>query len=172
MWYVIQTLGGKEKETADMIRKCIPSCYIEDCFVAKRERMKKFHGSWYKIEETLFRGYLFVITGQPEKLYQRLKNIPRLTKILGREENYFIPLRKNEKRLLQSIGDKEHRTSISKVAIEEGKQVQVIDGPLKKYVGNVVKVNLHKREVVVEVTFMGRPVELKMGIEMVYRAEN
>ena len=113
-----------------------------------------------------------MITGQPEKLYQRLKNIPRLTKILGREENYFIPLRENEKRLLQSIGDKEHRTSISKVAIEEGKQVQVIDGPLKEYVGNVVKVNLHKREVVVEVTFMGRPVELKMGIEMVYRAEN
>ena len=38
---------------------------------------------------------------------------------------------------------------------------------IKDYVGNIVKVNLHKREVVVRVEFMGKSVELFMGMEMV-----
>ena len=51
--------------------------------------------------------------------------------------------------------------------VREGNQIQVIDGPLKGYVGNIVKINLHKREVIVRVEFMERRMELKMGIEMV-----
>ena len=38
---------------------------------------------------------------------------------------------------------------------------------MKDYVGAVVKVDLHKREAVVKVEFMGREMELKMGIEMI-----
>lgn len=166
MWYVIQTLGGGEERTADMIRKCVPSYYIDDCFVPKRERMKKFHGSWNKVEEVLFQGYVFVISKQPEELYRSLKKIPKLTKLLGKEENYFLPLREEEERMVLELGDKNHKTHISRIRIEEGKKIRVIDGPLQGYVGNVVKLNLHKREVVVRVRFMGRTMELKMGIDM------
>lgn len=67
MWYVIQTLGGEEEQTADMIRKMIPSSCLEECFVPKRERMKKFHGVWNKVEEILFHGYVFVVTEQPKE---------------------------------------------------------------------------------------------------------
>ena len=56
---------------------------------------------------------------------------------------------------------------VSKVKIEEGKKIRVLEGPLRDYVGDVVKVNLHKREVVIRVTFMGREMELKLGVEMV-----
>ena len=167
MWYVIQTLGGEEERTADMIRKLIPSYYIEDCFIPRRERMKKFHGHWNKMEDILFHGYVFVISEHPEELYQSLRHIPKLTKILGREEGCFVSLNEEEKKLVQGIGGSEHKTPISKIELEEGKIVQVIDGPLKEYVGNVVRVNLHKREVAVRVVFMGRDLELKMGIEMV-----
>lgn len=167
MWYVIQTLGGEEEKTADMIRKCISSCYIEDCFVPKRERMKKFHGCWNKVEETLFHGYVFVISEQPEEVYQKLKQIPKLTQILGREGNYFIPLNEEEKNLVRTIGNEKHKTLISKIEIEEGRLVRVFEGPLKDYIGSVVKVNLHKREALVEIAFMGRTLELKMGVEMV-----
>ncbi len=166
MWYVIQTLGGEEERTADMIKKRVPSYYIEDCFIPKRERMKKFHGCWNKVEEILFHGYVFVVSQQPEGLYRELQQVPRLTKILGREKDYFIALNEEEKQLVQGIGDKEHRTPLSKIAVTEGNMVRVIDGPLKDYVGNVVKINLHKREVAVKVTFMGRELELFMGVEM------
>ena len=68
MWYVIQTFGGQEEETADMIRNVISSIYIEECFVPKRERMKKFQGCWHMVEEILFPGYVFGITDRPGEL--------------------------------------------------------------------------------------------------------
>lgn len=169
MWYVIQTLSGKEEETANMIRKTVSSYYIEECFVPKRERLKKFHGIWHKEEEILFQGYVFTVSKRPKELYQELKYIPRLTKILGKEGQYFYSLSEKDERIVRGIGDKMHKTSLSKIEVEEGKKIQVIEGPLKDYVGDMVKVNLHKREVVVRVEFMGRTMELKMGIEMVKR---
>lgn len=164
---MIQTLSGKEEETADMIRKTVSSSCIEECFVSKRERLKKFHGYWNKEDEILFRGYVFTISRRPEELYQQLKHIPRLTKILGREGQYFFSLNQEEQKLIKRIGDEKHKTLISKVKVEVDKQIWVIDGPLKGYERNIVKLNLHKREAVVLVKFMGREIDLKMGIEMV-----
>lgn len=171
MWYVIQTLGGKEEETADMIRKMISSYYMEECFVPKRERMKKFHGSWNKVEEVLFHGYVFVVSKRPEELYEELKQIPRLTKVLGREDQYFFSLSEDDERFVREIGNEDYKTTISQIELAEGKQIRVIEGPLKGFVGDVVKVNLHKKEVVVRVIFMEREMELKMGIEMARMAE-
>ncbi len=171
MWYVIQTLGGKEEETADMIRRTVSSYYMEECFIPKRERMKKFRGAWNKVEEILFHGYVFVDSARPEELYGELKKIYRLTKVLGREGMYFFHLNKAEERLVRGIGDEDHKTSMSKIEIDKGKRIRVIEGPLKDYVGDVVKVNLHKREVVVRVEFMGKLVELFMGVELVGQGE-
>ena len=167
MWYVIQTLGGKEEETADMIRKMVSSNYMEECFIPKRERMKKFHGSWNKVEEILFHGYVFVVSEKPEKLYQKLKQVPRLTKLLGREKDYFFPLNIQERNVIREIGNKEHITSISKVMIDKNKKVYILDGPLKNYMGNTIKVDLHRREIVIQLEFIGRTVKLHMGIEIV-----
>lgn len=166
MWYVIQTLGGKEEETANMIRKTVSSCCIEECFIPKRERMKKFHGTWNREEEILFKGYVFIVSGRPEELYQELKRIPRMTKVLGREEEYFFALNQEEEELVKGIGDEKHKTTISLIEVEEGKQIHVIEGPLKGYIGNVEKINLHKREAVVRVEFMGKKMALRMGIRM------
>lgn len=167
MWYVIQTFGGEEEKTAEMIRCQISPYYIEECFIPKRERMKKFCGTWNKVEEILFQGYVFADSCRPEGLYQELRKIPRLTKVLGREAAYFFPLSEMEERLIREIGDENHKTGVSKVVVDAKKKIQVIEGPLKNYVGDVVKVNLHKREVVVQVEFMGKLVELFMGVEMV-----
>lgn len=167
MWYVIQTLGGKEEGTVDMIRKKVSSYYMEECFVPKKERMKKFYGSWHKVEDILFPGYVFAVTDRPDKLYEELKRIPRLTKVLGREEQYFTSLNEREVKLVRELGNQEHRTEISKVQVCEGKRIRVVEGPLKNYVGNIAKVNLHKKEVLVQVDFMGRERKLYLGIEMV-----
>ena len=167
MWYTIQTLGGQEEKTVDMIRKMVSPDLIEECFVPKRERLKKYRGSWNKVEEVLFQGYAFVISNRPKELYEEMKQVPRLTKVLGRETDYFIPLDKKEMNFVGSIGNTEHKTVLSKVVIGEKKDIQVIDGPLKGYIGNIVKINLHKREVIIEVEFMRRRLRLRMGSEMV-----
>lgn len=64
------------------------------------------------------------------------------------------------------FGNDEHKAVISKVVIEEGKRVGIIKGQLKVYKEDVVRMNLHKREAVVQVRFMGKPAEMKLGIEI------
>lgn len=167
MWYVIQTFSGEEEKTAHVIRKMVSPNLVKECFVPKRERVKKFHGSWNKVEEVLFQGYAFVDSERAEELYEELKQVPRLTKVLGREKDFFYPLGEMEENLVRRIGDENHKTSLSRVAVKEDKMIQVIDGPLKGYAGDMVEVNLHKREVTVRVEFMGRDLELKMGVEMI-----
>lgn len=167
MWYVIQTLGGTETRTADMIQKLASQNCLVECFVPKRERLKKFHGCWNKVEDVLFRGYVFAVSERPEELYEELKRIPALTRVLGREEGWFVGLGQQEENFVRGIGDEKHKTYISKITIQEGKKIRVVDGPLKDYEGAVVKVDLHRKEATVKVEFMGRKLDLKMGIEIV-----
>ena len=171
MWYVIQTLGGEEERTAGMIRKMVSSYSIEDCFVPKRERLRKFCGCWNRVEEVLFPGYVFVEAHNPGGLYEELRQIPRLTSLLGREDGWFLALNQKEEELVRGIGDEKHKTSLSKVVVDQDKRIRVADGPLKDYAGDVVKVDLHRREVTVRVEFMGRKMDLKMGIEMTDRGQ-
>lgn len=48
-----------------------------------------------------------------------------------------------------------------------GRNIVVLNGPLKGHEGCVVRYNLHKREVTVRLPFMGRETEVRMGIEIV-----
>ncbi len=167
MWYVIQTLSGEEDRTAGMIKKMVSPEFVKECFVPKRERVKKFQGYWNKVEEVLFRGYAFVVSERPKELYEELKRIPALTKVLGREGDSFMALDEKEESMVKELGNKDHKTLLSRIKVGEQRTIRIIDGPLKNYEGNIVKVNLHRREAVVQVDFMGRAVELYMGIEMV-----
>lgn len=167
MWYVIQVQGGQEEKTAELIRRQVAPSVMEECFIPKKERMKKLRGSWKKLEEVLFPGYVFAVAKEPEELHRQLKQITKMTKILQDGTCYFLPLSEEEEKIIKNIGDNYHMTKLSQIKVEEGKKVTILDGPLKEQEGNIVKVDLHRREVIVRVPFMGRLVDLKLGIEMV-----
>lgn len=186
MWYVIQVQGGQEEKTAELIRSQVSAHVMEECFIPKKERVKKFRGRWQRVEEILFPGYVFTATNKPEELFLELKNVLRLTKILQDGAFYFIPLSGEEEKLIQSIGDNCHITRISRVQVkkkiepaakkevvfnnrmlESGREIMIIDGPLKNQEGRIVKYNLHKREATVKLRFMGTEMELRLAIELV-----
>lgn len=48
-----------------------------------------------------------------------------------------------------------------------GRNIVVLNGPLKGHEGCIVRYNLHKREVTVRLPFMGRETEIRMGLEIV-----
>ena len=53
MWYVIQVQGGQEEKTAELIKKQLTLCddSLRECFIPKKERVKKFKGRWQQVEE-------------------------------------------------------------------------------------------------------------------------
>lgn len=181
MWYVIQVQGGQEEKTAELIKKQLTLCddSLRECFIPKKERVKKFKGRWQQVEELLFPGYVFADSGNAEELYRRLKQVGRLTKVLQDGNFLFLSLSEAEELWIKKIGDLRHVTKMSKVdivagvpigkvdGIDTGKNVIVREGPLKGLEGHVTKVNLHKREVTIRMPFAGRLVDVKLGIEVV-----
>ena len=181
MWYVIQVQGGQEEKTAELIKKQLTLCddSLRECFIPKKERVKKFKGRWQQVEELLFPGYVFADSGNAEELYRRLKQVGRLTKVLQDGNFLFLSLSEDEEQRIKAIGDCRHVTRVSKVqvvggeysgkvdGIDRGKKVVVREGPLKGLEGYVTKGDLHKREVTVQMPFAGRMVDVKLGIELV-----
>ena len=100
-----------------------------------------------------------------------MKNVPKLTKLLGDNEGSFIPLKEKEVYFIQRWGGNDHVANISKVIIEKGNKVRILEGNLKDYEGEIIKVNLHKRIAVVRTTFMGSTTDVHMGIEILQKEE-
>ncbi|MCI6677330.1 MAG: antiterminator LoaP [Clostridiales bacterium] len=171
MWYVIQVKSGQESLTCQLIRTIITNGELIDCFFPQRERMRKINGAWGVIKEKLFPGYVFVVTDNPEEIFLKLKSVPKLTKLLGDNQGTFIPLQEKEIYFIQRWGGNDHVASISKVMIEKGNKVKILEGNLKDYEGEIVKVNLHKRIAVVRTTFMGSTTDVHMGIEILQKQE-
>lgn len=113
----------------------------------------------------MFPGYIFLVTGRVEELFYRLKEVPELTKILG-DGREFIPIKDEEKALLQQMGNEEHVTEMS-VGYLTGKQVVILSGPMKGMDGKIKKIDRHKRMAVLEVGMFGRWVDVRVGVEIV-----
>ena len=168
----MQVASGQESRTVFLVEKMVSKEIVESCFVPVRRLRKKFHGAWHEVTEKLFPGYVFIISGQPQLLYEELKQIPALTKLLGRCEEYFTPLSEKDVRMLEKlqngIGDgRKIEVEISKIAVEEGNRIRILSGPLMELEGQVRMVNLHKRIAAVEVEFMGNTSSVHLGVEMV-----
>ena len=68
-WYAVQVTTGKEEETSYVCRKLVPEETLQECFIPRGERMRRYEGAWHKEERPLFPGYLFFITDQVEAQY-------------------------------------------------------------------------------------------------------
>lgn len=96
MWYVLQTMTGREEALVEMVRKTVPSSLYEDCFIAYYERVwRKQQQSIVHIER-LFPGYMLIITDKPDEVFLELKHIPAMVKLLSDGDFGFVPLRREE----------------------------------------------------------------------------
>lgn len=185
MWYVMQVVSGKERNTALLVERVLPKGILERCFIPMRRRKKKYQGIWQEVTEKLFPGYVFLISGEPRLLYDELKRITALTKLLGSCEEYFTPLSESDVQLLLKLQDISNApegqenvqkgqdlchmwsAGISKVSIGDDKTIKILSGPLKNLEGQIKKLNLHKRIAAVETEFMGNRSLIHLGIEIV-----
>lgn len=166
-WYAVQVKTGKEQETANLCREIVDQAILVDSFIPRYERMKRYQGEWHKELLPMFPGYIFLVTERVGELFYQLKAVPELTKILG-DGREFIPIKDEEKDLLQKLGNEKHVTEMS-VGYLVGEQVVILSGPMKGMEGKIKKLDRHKRVAVLEVGMFGRWVDVKVGVEIVER---
>ena len=153
MWYVIQIMTGKEEMMREMITRNLPSKMYEDCFYIRRERIWRLNGEKVCHVETMFPGYLFVTTEDPEAIYWKLREIPGLTKLLRTEESQFLSVSPEEQDFLEDLIDK-----------DEEKKILSAKGPLRKYVKQIVKKKIRLCYVMIEKELFGQKRKILIGI--------
>lgn len=112
MWYVIQTMTGKEEELVAGIHAVLAGSGYQDCFVIKAEWLKRLGGRWRLQVCPLFPGYVFMETNDPERIFLDLKQVPKFSRILGSGAFEFTAVEEEEKRLLERLcgmGDEKER---------------------------------------------------------------
>lgn len=172
MWYTLQVKKGQEEYFCQMIQEKInkksKNTLIQECFFLQRERMKKFGGSFHKVQEIVFSPYIFVHTNQEKEVNQLFKQTPELNELLypKRDNSYFTPLQKEEVDFILCWGDETHLLKLSVIRVNEDKTVEIIDGGLKKYKKELVKLDLHRRTAIIQTQFLGEKREIHLGFQI------
>lgn len=167
-WYVIQVRTGTEDKIVNACDLLIAKECLEECFIPRYTRVKKICGFWIEVEEILFPGYVFMISNDVAMLFQELKRIPDLTKMLGKCDNEVYPLNEDEVVFLKSFGKEEHVVDMS-VGYIEGDKIRVTSGPMMGKEGLIKKVDRHKRLAFIEVEFFGKITSAKVGLEIIQK---
>lgn len=166
-WYVIQVRTGKEEWVNTCCKLLLQgdSC-LQKCFIPYSKRLKKCKGEWIEKTEILFPGYVFMISEDPTRLYQELKRVPDLTKMLGKDKKEIFSLPEDEVAFLKSFGEEEQIVGVS-VGCIEGDQIIVEKGPLKGKEGLIRRIDRHKRIAEIEIEFLGEKRKAKVGLEII-----
>lgn len=172
MYYVVQVKTGKEEKTIEAIKKQLGSNLDSfDVFAPYKKSLRKYKGVNKEVIERCFPGYVFVETDCPKDLFFNLFWVPEFTKLLGREglTYNFVPLNDDEARVIDILYSRNSNriTEISDIVVNEGQIVRVVDGPLEGLLTKIKKVNLHKRNVIVEYMLCGRLVSSVLSINII-----
>lgn len=167
MWYVIQVRTGAEESVRRQCGNIFNKDVMEHCFIPRYEEKKKYQGSWHVRQRALFPGYVFIVSGRLELLFEGLKKVSGLTKLIGTGKE-IVPLKEEEIELLKKIGADEKAVGISTGVIENG-TVTITEGPLKGMEGCIRKIDRHKRKVWLQIEMFGRITEMEAGLEIIMK---
>ena len=174
---VIRTMSGKESELELFVRSRIGPEIAQDVFIPKKQINKKNDGKWKTVTERMFPGYVFIRTQDPESLFYELKDLkgfPSVRKLMGDMEMRYRTLNPEEEDFIDRLGGKrkDHTFNLSRIVIENGGReykpgdsVKVIDGDLKDYEAELVRIDLHRRKAIIRTPFMGGAITT-VGIEL------
>lgn len=106
-----------------------------------------------------------MITDFLEELYESLKSVIGLTKLIGTGRD-VVPLSEAEVKWLLRMGKESQVVEMSEGIIENG-IVHITSGPLMGMEGNIRKIDRHKRKAYLEVEMFGRTIDMQVGLEIV-----
>lgn len=176
MWYVIQTVTGKEEELIAQIRKTVPKQYYRDCFLIEAEWLKRLGGKWQISVRPLFPGYVFIDTDAPDDIFFSLRQVPKFSRLLGTDRFEFTAAAEEERQyLLKICGKSEEQqaelpgrylVALSTVETRADGMIRRITGPLGLFRSQIERIHLHKRYAIVRLSLCHREQTILFGFRL------
>lgn len=167
VWVVAQVISGKEEEVRKNCADMLKGGVLEDVFVPRQVRLKKYKDGWRRERRPLYPGYVFMVTSDPQSLEKTLIKVPGRHRLL-KADDIILTVSEEEKEFLQRLAGPGNIVDIS-TGYKEGDAIKILSGPMVGLEGHIVHVDRHKRLVTINVSLFGRTVKTTLGLELTYK---
>ncbi len=167
LWYLLKTWAGREEELVRVIHKTIPSYQYKECFVIYQERIWRRQQRSIVHRERLFPGCVFLTcedSGKEDFLPRCPEKNPDIGNRMAWGNIAILPMMPKDGEFLEKISGTDHVVRLSYVQKEEGGEIALVSGPLKKCAGQMERIQLKKRYAVVRCRLWGEEQAIVLGI--------
>ena len=122
------------------------------------------------IEQPLFPGYVFMSAVDMDAyLYDKISRSPNFYHFLKDNKN-ITPLVGKDLDYLHTLMNYGEVTGISQATFDEHDRIVILNGPLKGFAGNIIRVNRRKQRVTVQIDMCGNISSFDLSYDLVEKA--
>ena len=153
-WYVVHTYSGYENKVASSLEAVIENRNLRDMIQEVKIPVETVveikDGKQKEIENKLYPAYVFVKMVLTDETWYIVRNTRGVTGFVGASSQKPSPLSQKE---VDAMGVETKKQTID---FAVGDQVEIADGPLAGFVGEVVEIDADAMKVKVNVSMFGR----------------
>ncbi len=172
-WYVLRTVGGKEKKVKEYIDNEIANAglqeYISQVLIPSEKVYQIRNGKKISKERNFFPGYVLIEAALVGEIPHMLKNITNVIGFLGDTKGGDpVPMRQSEvNRILGRVDQMAEADAEVNIPYVVGETVKVTDGPFNGFNGVIEEINEEKKKLKVMVKIFGRKTPLELSFMQV-----
>lgn len=167
-WYILNVKAGREESIAKKLIKKIKTLQIsdsiKDVLVPTQKKIKIVKGEKKITQEKIFPGYILIKTVLNPQVWETIKSMSNIRGFV-KTDQYPKPLSKKEVTAIMKFMKVEQPTYTASFKV--GDAVKVIDDAFKDFVGNVQTIDEEHGKVKVQVSFLGREVDIDLNFSQV-----
>lgn len=161
-WYVVHTYSGYENKVATSLEAVIENRnlrdMIQDVKIPVETVVEIKDGKSKEIENKLYPSYVFVKMILTDETWYIVRNTRGVTGFVGASSQKPSPLSQKE---VEAMGVETKKQTID---FAVGDNVEIADGPLAGFVGEVVEIDADAMKVKVKVSMFGRETLSEMDL--------
>ncbi len=172
-WYVLKSIGGKEKRVKEYIESEISRLnlqdYIKQVLIPTEKVYQIRSGKKISKERNFFPGYILIEAILVGEVPLILREVPNVMGFLGATKGGEPePLRQSEvNRILGKVDELASSEEEINIPFFVGETVKVVDGPFNSFSGTIEEVNDEKKKLKVMVKIFGRKTPLELSFMQV-----
>ncbi len=172
-WYVLRTVGGKEKKVKEYIENEVSNAglqeYVSQVLIPMEKVYQVRNGKKITKERNFYPGYILVEAALVGEIPHMLRSITNVIGFLGDTKGGDpVPMRQSEiNRILGRIDERSEEVAEMSIPYSVGETVKVTDGPFSGFAGVIEDINEEKKKLKVMVKIFGRKTPLELNFMQV-----
>ncbi len=172
-WYVLRTVGGKEKKVKEYIDSEISNLelqeYVSQVLIPTEKVFQVRNGKKISKERIFLPGYILIEAALVGEIPHILRGITNVIGFLGDTKGGDpTPMRMSEvNRILGKVDELANKDEEINIPYFVGEMIKVTDGPFNGFTGVIEEVNAEKKKLKVMVKIFGRKTPLELSFMQV-----